>query len=334
MIRRIRLPLAAVGAVAVALVGAGSAAAKPAADCQPYGATPCLLPFPNNLLTKVDHTTPTGLRVHLPAAAMPVNQAGSRVKVGDYDRADGFSPGSALIVHVGGLDLVKTGAVSLADMSKTFARKAPIVVIDEKTGARQLIWAEMDANAQGDANVNLLIHPGKNFLEGHTYAVALRNLRNTGGRLIQAPKWFALLRDGRRLPKIERSQLKRYNRIFTTLKRVNIARASLYEAWDFTVASQRSLAGRMLAIRNNAFAQLGDSQPRQRHRPGSRAVVRRDRPGAAGGRHGRPAGHRDVQRPVLPGGVWPVRDDHVPLRLTQARCPADADSRQRGDGAV
>ncbi len=259
MIRRIRLPLAAVGAVAVALVGAGSAAAaKPAADCQPYGATPCLLPFPNNLLTKVDHTTPTGLRVHLPAAAMPVNQAGSRVKVGDYDRADGFSPGSALIVHIGGLDLVKTGAVSLADMSKTFARKAPIVVIDEKTGARQLIWAEMDANAQGDASVNLLIHPGKNFLEGHTYVVALRNLRNTGGQLIQAPKWFALLRDGRRLPKIERSQLKRYTRIFTTLKRAKIARASLYEAWDFTVASQRSLAGRMLAIRNNAFAQLGD----------------------------------------------------------------------------
>ena len=105
MIRRIRLPLAAVGAVAVALVGAGSAAAaKPAADCQPYGAQPCLLPFPSNLFTKVDHTTPTGLRVNLPAAAMPVNSAGSRIKVGEYDRADGFSPGSALIVHVAGLD--------------------------------------------------------------------------------------------------------------------------------------------------------------------------------------------------------------------------------------
>ena len=202
MIRRIRLPLAAVGAVAVALVGAGSAAAAtPAADCQPYGAQPCLLPFPNNLLTKVDHTSSTGLRVHLPAAAMPVNGAGSRIKVGDYDRADGFSPGSALIVHVGGLDLGKTGAVGLADMSKSFARKAPIVVIDEKTGARQLIWAEMDANATGDENVNLLIHPGKNFLEGHTYVVAMRNLRNAGGRAIKAPKWFALLRDGRRLPR-------------------------------------------------------------------------------------------------------------------------------------
>ena len=61
MIRRIRLPLAAIVVSVVALVGAGSAAAaKPAADCQPYGAQPCLLPFPNNLFTKVDHASSTG----------------------------------------------------------------------------------------------------------------------------------------------------------------------------------------------------------------------------------------------------------------------------------
>jgi hypothetical protein len=47
-------------------------------------------------------------------------------------------------------------------------------------------------------------------------------------------------------------------RIFNALKRAKIDRASLYEAWDFTVASQRSLSGRMLAIRDKAFAQLGD----------------------------------------------------------------------------
>ena len=86
----------------------------------------------------------------------------------------------------------------------------------------------------------------------------MRNLRNGSGHVIKAPKWFALLRDGRRLPKNERGQLPATRRIFTALKRAKIDRASLYEAWDFTVASQRSLAGRMLAIRNNAFAQLGD----------------------------------------------------------------------------
>ncbi len=82
---------------------------------------------------------------------MPVNGAGSHINVSDYDRADGFSPGSALIVHVRGLDLGKTGAVGLTNMSKSFAQEAPIVVIDEQTGARQLIWAELDANADGRA---------------------------------------------------------------------------------------------------------------------------------------------------------------------------------------
>ena len=65
---------------------------------------PCLLPFPNNLFTRRDHTSATGLRVHLPAGAMPVNTKGQQVSVAPYDRNDGFSPGSALIVHVAGLD--------------------------------------------------------------------------------------------------------------------------------------------------------------------------------------------------------------------------------------
>ena len=129
MIRRIRLPLAAVGACVAALIGAGAAvAATPGADCQPYTKRPCLLPFPNNLLTKVDHSTPTGLRVHLPAAAMPVNKTGSRIKVGEYDRADGFSPGSAIIVHVRGLDnaraFSRTGAATLSNMGRSLRKLA------------------------------------------------------------------------------------------------------------------------------------------------------------------------------------------------------------------
>jgi len=100
MIRRIRLPLAAVGAVAVALVGAGSAAAAtPAADCQPYGAQPCLLPSRTTCLRKSTHEFDRAAG-SFARGGMPVNGAGSRIKVGDYDRADGFSPGSALIVHV------------------------------------------------------------------------------------------------------------------------------------------------------------------------------------------------------------------------------------------
>jgi hypothetical protein len=253
---------AALGASAVCNAAA-AVAAKPAADCQPYSGRPCLFPFPDNRLTRRDRSSHTGLRLALPQRAMPVNIKGQRIAVGPYDRNDGFSPGSAIVVHIPGLDnaraMARTGAVGLANMAQAFATRQPIVVIDEATGKRQLIWSELDANATRAASTDLLIHPGKDFLDGQTYIVALRDLRTASGRLIAAPGWFALLRDGGKLPASERSQRSRYARIFGILKRAGIGRSSLYETWDFTVASQQSLTGRMLAIRNSAFAQLGDT---------------------------------------------------------------------------
>ncbi len=243
---------------------AGAAGSKPpAANCQPFSGKPCLLPFPNNLFTKRDGSTPTGLRVDLPAGAMPVNTKGQRIGVAELDRNDGFSPGSAMIVHVPGLDnataLARTGAAGLLNMGQAFAKNQPIVVIDETTARRQLIYSQLDANAPSSQTRDLMILPGQALAEGHTYVVALRNLRNAHGHVIAAPAWFEKLRDSRSLPAVERSQSARYTRIFKALKRAGIARAQLYEAWDFTVGSEKSLTSRLLAIRNDAFAQLGDT---------------------------------------------------------------------------
>jgi hypothetical protein len=250
------------GVAAVAPATAG-AASGPGADCQPYAAAPCLFPFPDDRLTVPDRKAVTGLRVQLPQAAMPSNTGGVQMKVSPYDAADGFSPGSTIVLRVPGLDnaaaMSKTGAVGLQNMGATFAKQAPIVVIDQATGRRQLIWAELDANATSPATTDLLIHPGKDFIEGHTYIVALRNLRTASGTVIPSPKWFARVRSGRGLGPQLRRQRTRYAAIFASLRKAKIkVNNSLYEAWNFTVASQQSETGRMLAIRNNAFAQLGD----------------------------------------------------------------------------
>jgi hypothetical protein len=246
---------------ATATVTAGSGT-RPAADCQPFARTPCLLPFPDNRFTRPDPSTPTGLRVRLPAGAMPVNAAGQRIGTGDYNRNDGFSPGSALIVNVPGLDnaraWARTGAAGLLNLSQALAKRQPIVVIDETTGRRQLISSQLDANAPTPQTTNLMILPAQEFTDGHTYVVALRNLRNAAGHLLKAPAWFQKLRDGRSLPAVQRSQRARYARIFASLERAGIPRRPLYEAWDFTVGSAKNLTSRLLAIRNNAFAQLGD----------------------------------------------------------------------------
>jgi len=257
--------LATVGAFLVlGMIAAAPAAtaATPAADCQPY-VEPCLLPFPNNLFTKPDATSATGLRVDLPQAAMPTNTNNTQINVAPYDKFDGFSPGSSIIARVPGLDnqtaFDQTNPVRLSDMSQAFAPGAPIVVLDMTTGQRALIWSELDSQAGDAQHTTLLIHPGKSLIEGHRYAVALRSMKDASGQTLAAPDWFARLRDDRPLLKGEISQKERYGQIFKALKDAGIDRRTLYEAWDFTVASEKSLTSRMLAIRNDAFAQLGDT---------------------------------------------------------------------------
>ncbi|HEX5195430.1 MAG TPA: hypothetical protein VFW09_21745 [Solirubrobacteraceae bacterium] len=239
------------------------ATATPAAACQPYRAAPCMFPFPDDRLTVPDRRSATGLRVHLPQAAMPANTSGVQLKVGPYDRADGFSPGASIVLHVPGLDnpaaISRTGAPGLANIGASLARRAPIVLIDQDTGRRQPIWAELDANATSPATTDVEIHPARNLTEGHTYIVALRNLRTSTGTLIRSPGWFERLRAGHRLGRALRAQRTRYQAIFRSLRHARIRVDShLYEAWNFTVASSRSETGRMLAIRDAAFARLGD----------------------------------------------------------------------------
>ena len=61
--------------------------------------------------------------------------------------------------------------------------------------------------------------------------------------------------------------------IFNTLQGAGVNRSDLYLAWDFTVASEQSLTGPMLHLRDDAFAKLGTERPRcglrrdRRHRP-------------------------------------------------------------------
>ena len=50
-------------------------------------------------------------------------------------------------------------------------------------------------------------------------------------------------------------------RIFTDLAAAGIVRDDLQLAWDFTVASEHNLSERLLHIRDDAFATLGDAVP-------------------------------------------------------------------------
>lgn len=224
----------------------------------------CLMPWPDNYYTKPDPSTTTGLRLNLQLASTPANAAGIHVDPTDMNRSDGFSPGAPIVTRIPGLDtsaaMAQTGAVPLTKMSESFDANQPIVVIDASTGERQLIWSELDSNATTPGNTDLLIHPGKNFLEGHRYIVALRNLKDASGQTIPAPAGFRLYRDEIPTDKaVVEDRRSHFQDIFSRLQSAGIGRSDLYMAWDFTVASERNISESMLAIRNDAFSQLGDN---------------------------------------------------------------------------
>ena len=253
---------------AIAQAAPQCAALKNAARCETIASpgTNCLFPWPSDHYTVSDPSTPTGLRVNLDIASTPANGSGTHINPAGINQSDGFSPGESIVTRVPGLDnptaFQKTGAVPLTDMDQAFAPNQPIVLIDASTGQRQLIWSELDANATSPGNTDLIIRPGRNLIEGHRYIVAMRDLKDSAGNVIPAPPGFALYRDNVKtdMPAIE-GRRAHFDEIFGKLQQAGIPRANLYDAWDFTVASTQNITRRMLSIRDQGLADLGDTTP-------------------------------------------------------------------------
>jgi hypothetical protein len=108
----------------------------------------------------------------------------------------------------------------------------------------------------------LLMRPGVNFRDGRRYIVAMRNLLDADGNPIEAPAGFRVYRDrfsSELAPVNERRA--QMEDIIGRLVQHGVERESLYMAWDFTVASTRNIAGRVLHMRDTALADLGDAAP-------------------------------------------------------------------------
>ncbi|MEA2424505.1 MAG: hypothetical protein QOH13_915, partial [Thermoleophilaceae bacterium] len=227
---------------------------SPYAKCDNLDPAVCLQPFPNNLFTKPSTKTDTGLKVHFALTSTPRNVAGKPIQPAQWNRNDGFSPGSLITTFVPGLDMTQTHGVPINDLARTNDPDAAVVVIDAATLERNLIWTELDANGSPSTR-NLIVRPARNFQEGHTYIVALRNLKDSGGSTIPAGDAFRGYRDGT----TDDARTEHMRWIFSRLAKAGIRRHSLFLAWDFTVASKNNLSERMLHIRDDAFAQLGDT---------------------------------------------------------------------------
>jgi len=284
--RRLVLPLLVVAILAGSTLVTRAQLPTLRRPCDQTDPALCLLPFPNDYFTRPDPTTATGRRIDFQLLEMPRNLVGKPIDPTEWNRNDGFSPGSEVLAFVPGLDLHRTWGTQgmtgprvggpndprdqIADIRRYTAPDAPILVIDATTGKRWPFWSELDMNSSTKANQRLLIvRPAIDFTEGHRYLVALRNMKNGAGAIIPASAQFAAYRDNTAGPAtdptFDESRRAHVNSVIAQIetdeqKRGNaFDRSNLFLAWDFTVASERNLTERMQHIRDEAFAALGDT---------------------------------------------------------------------------
>ena len=331
--------------------------------CDFLDTSECLHPFANDYFTRPDSSTDTGRRLNIAADATPANidppKAPKHIDATDMNRGDGFSPGNMIVLKIPGLDtpaaFQNSDLPPITDSSAYADPNATVVVIDAETGERHPIWAELDSNpttidpsddGPGGINivpgnteeVNLIIRPLKNFEYGHRYIVAFRNLKNADDQAISAPLAFRVYRDNLKTRQsiVEKRRPQMNSIIGDVVTKGDLTRKSLYMAWDFTVASEKSITGRALQIRDDAFARLGDTNLADRTIQGDSPtfsilnVCDKYEPGGGpdcGGEIDQPGGGSNLLR-VVEG-----RLTGVPCYLNINGCPAGAifDFKANGD---
>lgn len=235
-------------------------AATPA-GCATASPRSCLLPFPSDEYTVADTTTETGRRVNIPEGQL-ANVSGKTLDPTEWNRNDGFSPSSAMLVHVPGLDTSKTKLVDERHIELSTTPESATVVVNLDTGRLVPHWAEIDSHATSDDDGLIIIRPAISLTESRRFGVAVRNVQNSAGDVIEPPLAFKVLRDNNPTdePRIEGRRAEA-EALFTALADAGVNRADTYMAWSFTVASPTSLAGRVLSMRDDAFGQLEGAAP-------------------------------------------------------------------------
>lgn len=232
-----------------------------APGCDPLDATSCLLPFPSNRYTVADADMASGRRVALPTGQF-ANASGATLDPTQWNRNDGFSPGTPVLTHIEGVDLAASKLPTHSDIGASMADDSGSVMVDADTGRRLAHWAELDAGAPDPQHQLLILHPAATFPEGHRIVVGFRGLKAAGGTPIEASLAFRAYRDSLAtgIAAIE-DQRDEMERGFAALTKAGVERGKLQLAWTFTIASARNLSERMLTMRDDAFDRLGDKAP-------------------------------------------------------------------------
>lgn len=220
------------------------------ATCDDSDPASCLLPWPNDHFTRADSTTDTGRRLDLPTDGMPANASGARIDPAEWNRSDGFAPASILLTLVPDLDMAASKLPPVTDIEQSLDDESPLALVDLDEGARVAAWAELDSNVDEGAEPLLHVVPAAALTEGHRYAVGLADLVRNDGSLVEPSDGFvAVVADDSNRPWLD------------ALGKAGLATDRLDIGWAFTVASARSLSGRLRHMWEETRADVGEGAP-------------------------------------------------------------------------
>lgn len=233
-------------------------------DCEVLSDKNCMLPFPSDFHTRTDDSTGTHKRIALPEGQLP-NSDGVDFDPSVWNLNDGWSPSTPILAFVPGLDPNRTALPSEGDIGFSVTEQSATVIVDLTTGQLVPHWAEMDSRATNDADRLLILRPAISLIETHQFAVAFRHLIGSDGAPLASPITFQAIRDNNATGDARIAERQRaFNLAFPTMAAAGVGREGLYLAWTFTVASPQSLAGRVLAMRDDAFGKLAGLPPTYR----------------------------------------------------------------------
>ncbi|MCB9594119.1 MAG: hypothetical protein H6719_15400 [Sandaracinaceae bacterium] len=216
--------------------------------CENIDPAHCLLPWPSDRFL-VDG------EVALPAQGLPADRRGARVDPGFLPRRDGFELLPTLVT----VTSPAPDPASLSDqdhVADSLGPDATAVIVNVATGERVPCWAELDGWPDVDpARVPLYVRPAVRLDPSTRYAVGLRGLMAPGGAAIEPSPWFRALRDETPLADSDvegrRDELRD---VFEALAAAGVPRDELVVAWGFTTASEASITGDLIAMRDDLLS--------------------------------------------------------------------------------
>jgi hypothetical protein len=161
-------------------------------------------------------------------------------------------------------DSIRTSKLPyLTDVQASLDDKSPTLLINAATGEKVAHWTELDYSGEripvGQMErKTLLIWPAEPLEYGTHYIVAIRDVRDSSGALVQASESFTSLRDDLQSPNPDvegkREMFEELLKIVETSAEVE--RDGLQLMWDFTTTSKFTMTNRLVHARDDALARL------------------------------------------------------------------------------